>query len=68
MPDVLLRTMVIALKHDQLSAEQIGRKLRTETKPAIVARIQKDEFMIDLRTVPSDEEAILLEALVNLEA
>ncbi|WP_160723440.1 L-seryl-tRNA(Sec) selenium transferase [Bacillus sp. USDA818B3_A] len=68
MPDVLLPTMVIALKHDQLSAEQIGRKLRTETKPAIVARIQKDEFMIDLRTVSSDEEAILLGALVNLEA
>ena len=66
MPDVLLPTMVIALKHDLLTAEQIGRKLRTETKPAIVARIQKDEFIIDLRTVSTEEETELLDALVRI--
>jgi len=58
--------MVIALKHDSITAEQLFRKLRTETKPAIIARIQKDEFLIDLRTVISEEEEILLEALIRV--
>ncbi|MEH7417437.1 L-seryl-tRNA(Sec) selenium transferase [Neobacillus drentensis] len=66
MPDVLLPTMVIALKHNSLTAEQVGRKLRLETKPAIVARIQKDVSIIDLRTVSMEEEELLIHALVNI--
>jgi L-seryl-tRNA(Ser) seleniumtransferase len=66
MPDVMLPTMVIALKHDSLTAEQLGRKLRIETKPAIVARIQKEEFIIDLRNVSTEEEEVLIEALSNV--
>ncbi|ETI70271.1 L-seryl-tRNA(Sec) selenium transferase [Neobacillus vireti] len=66
MPDVVLPTIVIALIHEFLTAEQLGRKLRTESKPAIVARIQKEEFIIDLRTVTLKEEAILLEKLINV--
>ncbi|MFF2445799.1 L-seryl-tRNA(Sec) selenium transferase [Neobacillus sp. NPDC058068] len=66
MPDVVLPTIVIALIHDSLTAEQLSRKLRTVSKPAIVARIQKEEFIIDLRTVTLKEEAILLEKLINV--
>jgi L-seryl-tRNA(Ser) seleniumtransferase len=66
MPDVQLPTLVISLKHQHLTAEQFGRKLRTEFKPAIVGRIQKDEFIIDLRTVTEEEEQLLLQALLQL--
>jgi L-seryl-tRNA(Ser) seleniumtransferase len=66
MPDVGLPTMVISLKHLTLTAEQVGRKLRTESKPAIIGRIQKDEFIIDLRTVTEEEEKLLLQALIQL--
>ncbi|KGM46130.1 L-seryl-tRNA(Sec) selenium transferase [Neobacillus niacini] len=66
MPDVQLPTMVISLKHQTLTAEQVGRKLRTEFKPAIVGRIQKDEFIIDLRTVTEEEEQLILQALLQL--
>jgi L-seryl-tRNA(Ser) seleniumtransferase len=66
MPDVELPTMVISLKHHSLTAEQLARKLRTESKPAIIARIQKDEFIIDLRTVTAEEEGILLDALTSI--
>ncbi|MDR4947455.1 L-seryl-tRNA(Sec) selenium transferase [Neobacillus cucumis] len=65
MPDVFLPSMVIALKHHTLTAEQVSRKLRTETKPAIVTRIQKDELLLDLRTVSLEEEDILLLALIK---
>ncbi|MGJ7913307.1 L-seryl-tRNA(Sec) selenium transferase [Neobacillus sp. LXY-1] len=67
MPDVELPTKVIALIHNKLTAEQLGRNLRTETKPAIIGRIQKDEYLIDLRTVTPEEEKILLEALVTIQ-
>ncbi|PFP23184.1 L-seryl-tRNA(Sec) selenium transferase [Bacillus sp. AFS073361] len=66
MPDVELPTMVIALKHSTLSADQLSIKLRTEVKPAIVGRIQKDEFIIDLRTVTLEEEKHLLQAFINI--
>lgn len=66
MPDVQLPTMVVAVKHHQLTAEQLGRRLRTECKPAIVGRIQKDAFIIDLRTVTLEEEKLLLQALINI--
>jgi len=66
MPDVELPTMVIALKHSTLSAEQLSKKLRTEVKPAIVGRIQKDEFIIDLRTVTPEEEKHLLQAFITI--
>ncbi|CAH2716001.1 L-seryl-tRNA(Sec) selenium transferase [Neobacillus rhizosphaerae] len=69
MPDVVLPTKVIALKHDSLTAVQLSRKLRTESKPAIIARIQKDEYIIDLRTVTPEDEIHILDSLihVNLE-
>jgi L-seryl-tRNA(Ser) seleniumtransferase len=66
MPDVQLPTRVVAVKHNKLSAEQLGKKLRTECKPAIVARIQKDTLIIDLRTVSSEEEPFILQALINI--
>jgi L-seryl-tRNA(Ser) seleniumtransferase len=66
MPDVMLPTMVISLRHHTLTAEQVGRKLRTHFKPAIIGRIQKDEFIIDLRTVTEEEEQLLLQSLIQL--
>ncbi len=66
MPDVQLPTLVISIKHQTLTAEQVGRNLRTQFKPAIVGRIQKDEFIIDLRTVTEEEEQLLLQALLQL--
>jgi L-seryl-tRNA(Ser) seleniumtransferase len=66
MPDVGLPTMIISLRHHILTAEQVGRKLRTQFKPAIIGRIQKDEFIIDLRTVTEEEEQLLLQSLIQL--
>jgi L-seryl-tRNA(Ser) seleniumtransferase len=66
MPDVELPTRVISLKHRTISAEQLSRKLRTECKPAIVGRIQKEEYIIDLRTVTTEEERFLIEVLSQI--
>ena len=65
MPGVELPTIVIALKHHSLTVEQLSRKLRVHSEPAIVARIQHEEFIIDLRTVSFEEEDLLLKALLQ---
>ena len=67
MPEVMLRSMVIAFKHQSLTVEQLGQILRTKSKPAIVARIQKDELILDLRTVTPKEEGTLLAALLKVD-
>ncbi|MDR7001946.1 L-seryl-tRNA(Sec) selenium transferase [Neobacillus niacini] len=66
MPEVEIPTVIIALKHRLFTAEQLAKKLRADTQPAIVARIQKDEYLIDLRTVSIEEEDLLLKALLQL--
>lgn len=66
MPDVQLPTYLVSIRHPEINAEHIARKLRTEHSPAIVVRIQKEEVNIDLRTVTAEESNILLNALKQL--
>ncbi|SFA88898.1 MULTISPECIES: L-seryl-tRNA(Sec) selenium transferase [unclassified Bacillus (in: firmicutes)] len=66
MPEVELETFIAALKHKGLTAEQMAMKLRKGQKTSIVGRIQKDELLLDLRTVTDEEEIIILEALQDL--
>ncbi len=66
MPEVELPSVVVALQHNHYTAGQLAKTLRAETKPAIVARIQKEEFILDLRTVSEEDEEILLNALKQL--
>lgn len=66
MPDVELPTKVITLTHSRLSAESVARKLRMESTPPIIVRIQKDEIHLDLRTVTEEEETVILNALANI--
>jgi L-seryl-tRNA(Ser) seleniumtransferase len=66
MPEVQLPTVLLALKHDKLSAAIVAKKLRTEHHPAIIARIQNEELLLDLRTVEEEEEEIILKAISNI--
>lgn len=65
-PTAKLPTMAISLTHDELSAEDIERRLRA-SKPPIVSRIFEDQVMLDLRTVFPDEEAMLISAVKSLK-
>jgi L-seryl-tRNA(Ser) seleniumtransferase len=67
MPEVELPSMLISLTHSELTAEQLGRTLRINAKPAIIARINKDELVLDLRTVSKEDEDHLLKALINVK-
>jgi seryl-tRNA(Sec) selenium transferase len=58
--------MLIALKHEQITADEIEQKLRLSSPP-IIARIADGLVLIDLRTVAPSEEPELLEALTALD-
>jgi L-seryl-tRNA(Ser) seleniumtransferase len=64
-PNVHPPTTLVALKHAQLKADEIERRLRTGSIPVIV-RIADDQVLLDLRTVDINEEALLVAALQSL--
>lgn len=64
-PTSALKTSVIALSHPQLSADELERRLRSNTPP-ILGRIAQDMVLLDLRTVFEDEEPLLIAALKSL--
>ncbi len=55
-------TVLIALEHETLSAEDIERHLRASSTP-IVARISHQKVLLDLRTVAPEEDLELIDAL-----
>jgi L-seryl-tRNA(Ser) seleniumtransferase len=64
-PNVHPPTTLVALKHAELKADEMERKLRTFSTP-VISRIADDLVLLDLRTVDVDEEPELLRALRTL--
>jgi L-seryl-tRNA(Ser) seleniumtransferase len=60
-------TVLLALTHDSLTASALEERLR-RAAPPVIARILDDRVVIDLRTVPEDEEAELLDALASVSS
>ncbi len=61
-PGVDLPTTLVAVTHDRFSAETIDARLRA-SDPPVVARIEHDRLVLDLRTVLAEDEPALLAAL-----
>src|SRR6266849_5873611 len=64
-PTAHLRTVLISLTHGNLTANQLETALRRSTPP-VIARIDEDRVLIDLRTVTEGEELELEHALLAL--
>ena len=64
-PDVQPPTMLLALKHAQMSVGKLERNLRL-SHPPVITRILEDKVLIDLRTVSETEENELLEVLIRI--
>ena len=54
-PGQTLATSLIAIRHSQRSAAKLEEMLRRQ-KPAILGRVEQDEFIVDLRTVGEDQD------------
>jgi len=64
-PEVRLPTVLIAIEDAALSASSIEERLRAHRVP-VIARTERDQVLLDLRTVEPDEESIILDALSAL--
>jgi L-seryl-tRNA(Ser) seleniumtransferase len=65
-PAAHLATKLISITHESRSAEQLERGLRMNSIP-VIARIERDEVLIDLRTVEASDEAALIAAIASLD-
>jgi L-seryl-tRNA(Ser) seleniumtransferase len=64
-PDQKLRTQLIALTTRRRSATEIEARLRKpENGEPVIARIEEDRLVLDLRTVFPDQESALVEAVL----
>lgn len=61
-PEVGLRTTLVALRHQHLPTAELEARLRA-ANPPIIARIEEDELLLDLRTVSPEEEKEILRVL-----
>lgn len=64
-PAAELRTKLIALSHKKRKVPRLEQQLRN-ANPPVIARIENDRVMIDLRTVSEVEETPLLGAVIRL--
>src|ERR1019366_2359575 len=64
-PGQTLDTSMVAVEHSLHGAARLDELLR-RNRPAIVGRVEKDEFIIDLRTVAADQDAKIAEAFEGL--
>ena len=64
-PTSRLKTALVSLKHDRLSANQIEAALR-QFQPPVVSRIEDDRVLLDLRTVLARDEFELANAVLSL--
>jgi L-seryl-tRNA(Ser) seleniumtransferase len=58
-PTAVLPTRLIALTHQQLSADDLCRRLR-QFDPPVIARVDEGRVLLDLRTVFPEQDPILV--------
>jgi L-seryl-tRNA(Ser) seleniumtransferase len=65
-PTSRLRSPLISITHANHSANQIEEELR-RSNPPVIARIEDDRVLLDLRTVATPDEPSLASAVLSLE-
>ncbi len=62
-PTVGVPTVVVSIVHPRLGPDRLAAALRAG-RPPVAVRLAEDRLLVDLRTVPPEHEAPLLEALL----
>jgi L-seryl-tRNA(Ser) seleniumtransferase len=65
LPDVLIPSFGIAIKPLAMSVEALEERLRSLDVP-IIGRIEKDMFLLNMRTILKEDEPLLLEGIENV--
>jgi len=64
-PGHSLPARLVAVQHDSLSAQAMEAALR-RNRPPIIARVERDQLLIDLRTVFDEQDAEIVQAFGRL--
>jgi L-seryl-tRNA(Ser) seleniumtransferase len=63
-PSSVLRTRLLALTHERLSADEFAACLR-RLDPPIISRVEEGRVLLDLRTVFPEQDQVVIAALEN---
>ncbi|MFL6373897.1 MAG: L-seryl-tRNA(Sec) selenium transferase [Pyrinomonadaceae bacterium] len=66
-PATAIATYLIGLSNEKLSANEMESRLRMSNVP-LIARIENDQVVLDLRTVLPEDEELLQQAIRQLDA
>jgi L-seryl-tRNA(Ser) seleniumtransferase len=66
-PGTTLPSRAVAVKAAGISADQILRRLRAWETP-VVARVEDDRVLLDLRTVAAEQDGMIIALLESLGA
>jgi L-seryl-tRNA(Ser) seleniumtransferase len=66
-PSSVLPTRLVALSCADLSADELAARLRA-SDPPVIARVEEDKVLLDLRTVFPDQEEAIADALRRITA
>ena len=66
-PGSTLPTKLLAISHGRMGAEELAEALR-RNQPPVIARVENDRVLIDLRTVFPEQDAVIVEALQRISA
>ncbi len=64
-PGHTIPTRLVALRHAKHSATALEKRLRA-WQPPVIARVEEDTVLLDLRTVLPEQEEVLIEAVRSL--
>jgi L-seryl-tRNA(Ser) seleniumtransferase len=62
-PGSALPTRLIAVRHPHADCDTVAATLRAR-RPAVIARVQDDRVVFDLRTVSVEDDGLIVEALI----
>jgi len=65
-PGATLQTMLIAISPKRVSADEMANELRHHDPP-VIARVEDDRLIIDLRTVDPSDDQVVASALAKLK-
>ena len=65
LPELELPTYCVAVKHRDLSVEEISKRLRS-TDPPVIGRIKEDKLLLDMRTVFDRELKEIEKAIISI--
>ena len=65
-PGQSLPTTLVAVAHHAFSAQELDVRLRRNSPP-IVARVERDKLLLDLRTVFEDQDEVLAQAFARIK-